>query len=125
MPLHANLPPRIYSPENIECLILSFPAGVMMSHHIEIFTGKCHLCKKVVDIVTIGKCATCKMDVTSVNAENPETAEKVKDYGITAVPTIVIDGRIKIVGIPDFPWFCGEEFYKFLDEKYPLLQTRK
>jgi len=44
-----------------------------------------------------------------------------RDSGITAVSTIVIDGRIKVVGKPGFPWFCGDEFYKFLQENYPLL----
>jgi len=44
-----------------------------------------------------------------------------RDSGITAVSTIVIDGRIKVVGKPRFPWFCGDEFYKFLQENYPLL----
>jgi hypothetical protein len=32
----------------------------------------------------------------------------------------VIDGRIKIVGIPDFPWICGEDLYKKLKKDYPL-----
>lgn len=89
-----------------------------MAHHIEIFAGSCSLCKKVVDIVTVGKCNTCTMDVKHV--DNPDARAKMRDYGITAVPTIVIDGRIKVVGIPDFPWFCGKEFYEFLEDKYPL-----
>jgi predicted DsbA family dithiol-disulfide isomerase len=28
---------------------------------------------------------------------------KLKNYGIKAVPTTIIDGSIKVVGIPDFP----------------------
>ena len=63
------------------------------------------------------------MDVIDVDATSLETNRKLERYDITAVPTIVIDGRIKVVGVPDFPWFCGEEFYKILEEKYPLLQT--
>jgi protein-disulfide isomerase len=33
---------------------------------------------------------------------------KMKDYGVKAVPTIVIDGDIKVISIPDFPWICGD-----------------
>jgi protein-disulfide isomerase len=32
---------------------------------------------------------------------------KMKDYGVKAVPTTIIDGKIEIVGIPDFPWICA------------------
>ena len=92
-----------------------------MSHHIEIFTGSCDLCRKVVDIVTIGKCAACKMEVIQANGQDKAIIPKLKDYNITSVPSIVIDGRIKVAGVPTFPWFCGEEFYKFLEEKYSLL----
>jgi predicted DsbA family dithiol-disulfide isomerase len=28
---------------------------------------------------------------------------KMRDYSVKAVPTTVIDGNIKVVGIPDFP----------------------
>jgi predicted DsbA family dithiol-disulfide isomerase len=31
-----------------------------------------------------------------------EIKVKMRDYGIKAVPTTVIDGNIKVVGIPDF-----------------------
>jgi len=86
------------------------PNTLRAPHHIEILTGDCSLCKEVVDIITIGKCATCKMDTIDVDAKNPKITNKLKDYNIIAVPSIVIDGKIKVVGIPDFPWFCGEEF---------------
>ena len=45
---------------------------------------------------------------------------KMNDYGIKAVPTTIIDGRIKIVGIPDFPWICGDDLYRKLEREYPL-----
>jgi hypothetical protein len=37
-----------------------------------------------------------------------------------AVPSIVIDSKIKVVGKPMFPWFCGDEFYNMLEREYPL-----
>jgi hypothetical protein len=37
---------------------------------------------------------------------------KIKEYDVKAVPTTIIDEEIKIVGIPDFPWICGDDLYK-------------
>ena len=41
-----------------------------------------------------------------------------KDYGVKAVPTIIIDGSIKVVGSPDFPWIYGDDLYNKLKEQY-------
>jgi len=46
--------------------------------------------------------------------------ELTERHNITAVPSIVIDGKIKVVGKPTFPWFCGDKFYKMLEKKFPL-----
>jgi hypothetical protein len=43
-----------------------------------------------------------------------------RNYGINAVPTTIIDGTIKVVGIPDFPWICEDDLYKKLKRDYPL-----
>jgi hypothetical protein len=43
-----------------------------------------------------------------------------KVYGITSVPTTIIDGSIKVVGIPEFPWICGEDLYLKLKREIPL-----
>lgn len=43
-----------------------------------------------------------------------------RDYGVSSVPTTVIDGDIKVVGIPDFPWICGDGLYQKLKSEYPL-----
>lgn len=40
-----------------------------------------------------------------------DVKSKMKKYGVQAVPTVVIDGEINGVGIPDFPWICGDELY--------------
>lgn len=89
-----------------------------MPHLIQIFSGGCTLCKDVVDIVELGKCKDCKMEV--LNVEDRENAELARRYGIMAVPSTVIDGKIKVVGKPTFPWFCGDKFYRMLEKKYPL-----
>ncbi len=45
---------------------------------------------------------------------------KMKEYGIKAVPTTIIDGNIKVVSIPDFPWVCGNELYMKLKRDYGI-----
>jgi predicted DsbA family dithiol-disulfide isomerase len=49
-----------------------------------------------------------------------EIKQKMKNYGIKLVPTTVIDGEVKVVGIPDFPWICSEVMYTKLKKDYPL-----
>jgi hypothetical protein len=58
--------------------------------------------------------------VCDVDLSDEEVKIKRKFYKITAVPTIVVDGRIKVVGVPDFPLFCGDDFYRFLEKNFPL-----
>lgn len=91
-----------------------------MAHKIEFFSGNCDLCKKMLNMIIVGKCKGCELEVIDVNSENEKVKEKLKMYRINAVPTVIIDSCIKVVGIQDFPWFCGEEFYSFLKEKFPL-----
>jgi hypothetical protein len=43
---------------------------------------------------------------------------KMRDYGVKAVPTTVIDGNIRVVRIPDFPWICGDDLYRRLKEQH-------
>ncbi len=45
---------------------------------------------------------------------NTAAEPKIKNYDVRAVPTIIIDEEIKVVGIPDFPWICGDDLYKIL-----------
>ena len=45
---------------------------------------------------------------------------KMKKYAVNAVPTSIIDGKIKVVGVPDFPWICGDDLYKKLRKEFPL-----
>lgn len=89
-----------------------------MPHKIQIFTGGCALCKETADIVEVGKCKDCEMRILKVDAK--ENRKLVVRYAINAVPSIVIDGKIKVVGVPTLPWFCGDEFYRTLETKYPL-----
>ncbi len=89
-------------------------------HTIEIFSASCPLCRQVIDIVELGKCGGCTEIVHDTTKMTGEVAAKMEEYGVDAVPTIVIDGKIKIVGVPDFPWVCDDQFYERLKRKYPL-----
>lgn len=87
-------------------------------HRIRVFTGDCDLCRETLEIIEVGKCKDCKMERLAV--DDPRNRREVERYGVIAVPTIVIDDRIKVVGMPDFPWFCGDEFYRKLEMEFPL-----
>ena len=92
----------------------------MKQHHtIKIFSANCPLCRHITDDIEIGKCEGCSQTVYDVN----NMTEWMKDYGVKAVPTTIIDGKIKIVGIPDFPWVCGEYLYRKLKQEYPFMTT--
>jgi len=95
----------------------------MPHHSIEIFSADCSLCKHVIDTITVGKCADCSLVVHNTNYMDERLKQIMKKYGVTSIPTVVIDGSIKVVGIPDFPWICGEDLYRFLKEKYPMDHT--
>jgi hypothetical protein len=41
---------------------------------------------------------------------------KMRDYGVKAAT--IIDGNIRVVGIPDFPWVCGDDLYIRLKEQH-------
>lgn len=43
---------------------------------------------------------------------------KMKNYRVKAVRTTIIDGNIKIEGIPDFPWIHGEDLFERLKHDY-------
>lgn len=93
-----------------------------MSHVLEFFTAHCPLCDGFQDQVELGKCGPCKLRIR--DTREPRTRRLMKKYGVRVVPTLVIDGRIKVEGPLREPWICGDEFYEMLERKYPLLNAR-
>jgi len=83
-------------------------------HTIEIFSANCPLCKEVTDVIEIGRCQGFKQIVYDTNNMTEEIKMKMKNYDVRAVPTTIIDRKIKVVGVPDFPWICGDDLYKML-----------
>jgi hypothetical protein len=43
-----------------------------------------------------------------------------RQYGVRVVPTVIIDGEVKIEGRPDIPFVCSDEMYAYFKERYPL-----
>lgn len=95
-------------------------ASTNKHHTIEIFSANCPLCKHIIDDIKIGKCEGCNQIVYDINNMTNKIKLKMRDYGIKSVPSTVIDGKIKVVGIPDFHWICSEDLYVMLRNKYPL-----
>lgn len=71
-------------------------------------------------MVEVGKCASCILIERDLSAPSAEALRLVTEYGIRSVPSIVIDGRIKVEGKPDFLWMCGDAFYERLERDFPL-----
>ena len=92
------------------------------SHLIDVFSANCPLCRHITDDIQIGKCEGCNQIVYDVSRMNDDIKRKMKYYGVTSVPTTIIDSCIKVVGIPDFPWICGDDLYLKLKREYPLTQ---
>lgn len=63
---------------------------------IEVFTAGCSVCEPAVEIVKSMACTDC--DVIVYNVANPseskEYLEKVKTYGIKALPAVAVNGKL-------------------------------
>ncbi len=87
-----------------------------MTHRIQVFTGNCPLCQKVVDEIEAGKCAGCQLIIRNVT----ESVSLARKYGVRVVPTVIIDDEVKIEGRPEIPFVCSAETYSFFREHYSL-----
>jgi len=85
-------------------------------HRIEVFSANCPLCREVLDEIESGRCAGCRLIVYNLS----DNLDLAKSYGVRVVPTVIIDGEIKIEGRPDIPFVCSEETYAHFKEQYPL-----
>lgn len=89
-------------------------------HVIEVFTTGCPLCRSTLGAIEVGKCASCILVERDLSRPDAVVRRLVKEYGVRAAPTTVIDGRIKVEGKPDFLWMCGDDFYARLEREFPL-----
>lgn len=91
-----------------------------MPHNIEIYSAGCPMCQEVINTITVGKCAGCEMMVYDLNSNSQSVRESIERYGIRVAPTIVIDGKIKVEGVPNFGFMCSEEFYSWLEQNFSM-----
>ncbi|MFQ5406367.1 MAG: thioredoxin family protein [Candidatus Micrarchaeia archaeon] len=71
----------------------------MGKHNIEFFSGGCPLCAQT--IANLRKAVDkngCGCQITEHICSGEDCCEPAKKYGVKAVPTIVVDGSIAIVG---------------------------
>jgi predicted DsbA family dithiol-disulfide isomerase len=62
---------------------------------IEVFTGSCRLCEGAVELVEkVADKGKFEVDVLSIDGD------RAKSLGLTAVPSIVVDGSLLFAGLP-------------------------
>lgn len=59
---------------------------------VEVFTAGCAVCQGVVEMVNELACPNC--DVTTYNLNKNEGVNEAKMYGVTALPSVVINGQL-------------------------------
>jgi glutaredoxin len=63
-----------------------------MKRRIEVFSAGCPICEETVAKVNRLKCDSC--EVTVLNMQEPQVADRAKALGIRSVPAVVIDGKL-------------------------------
>lgn len=63
---------------------------------VEVFTAGCLVCEDTVKMVKELACESCEVTVYNLNksCDSGNCLEKVNQYGIKKVPTVVVDGKI-------------------------------
>lgn len=59
---------------------------------VEIFSAGCPACDEAVSLVQDMKCPSCDLSILDMN--EPEVAQKAGALGIHSVPAIVVDGQL-------------------------------
>ena len=63
---------------------------------IELFTAGCTVCEPVVEMVKSMACSSCEVIIYNLAepCDTKECLEKVKSYGIKALPAIAVNGKM-------------------------------
>ncbi len=59
---------------------------------IEVFSAGCPACEETIELVNRVACPSCEVSVLDMN--DPQIADRAKDLGIRSVPAVVIDGKL-------------------------------
>lgn len=71
----------------------------------------------------MGKCAKCVMEVHDLNSGSAKVRLRAGQFNIKAAPSIIIDEKIKIEGVPGFGFMCSEPFYQWLEANFSMDRT--
>ena len=59
---------------------------------IEVFSAGCPACQETIDLVNRAACPSCEISVLDMN--QADVADRAKTLGIRSVPAVVIDGQL-------------------------------
>lgn len=59
---------------------------------VEVFSAGCGVCDETIQLVEQIACESCEVEILDMQQET--VAERAKEYGIKAVPSVVVDGKI-------------------------------
>ena len=68
----------------------------MGKRKVEVFTAGCPVCDDAVNLVKSLVCESCELVIWDLNkgCATNECRDRAKEYGITRVPSVVVDGKI-------------------------------
>lgn len=59
---------------------------------VEIFSAGCGLCDEAIGLVNQIACGSCEITILDMN--DPEIAERAKRLGVRSVPAVAVDGKL-------------------------------
>ena len=59
---------------------------------IEVFTAGCPACEETIALVNRIACPSCEVEILDMH--QPEVASRAREYGVSRVPSVVIDGKL-------------------------------
>ncbi len=59
---------------------------------VEIFSADCPLCQKTIELIKRMACPSCDVSILDIN--DPEVADRADQLGISSVPAVAIDGKL-------------------------------
>ena len=73
----------------------------MWKTKVEFFSAECRLCERTLDIVK-ENFPNLKIDVHRASeCKDGSCCALAEQYGVRAVPSLVVDGEVALVGLPD------------------------
>ncbi len=59
---------------------------------VEIFSAGCPACEETIELVNRVACPSCEVSVLDMN--QPEVADRAKTLGVRSVPAVAVDGKL-------------------------------